>query len=57
MVSKAVGATMTEVTNSQENVNINDSHATDPRSTKQTVYQMKSSRTAMRDSVPIDPKI
>ena len=42
---------MTEVTNSQEAVNVRESNATDPRSTKQTVYQMKSSRTAIRDSL------
>ena len=46
MVSQGVNA-MTQVTNSYEMVNVRDSQA---NSTKQTVYQMKSSRTAMLDA-------
>ena len=38
---------MTQVTNSYEMVNVRESQA---NSTKQTVYQMKSSRTAMQDA-------
>lgn len=44
---------MTQVTNSYELVNVRDSQA---NSTKQTVYQMKSSRTGINEAVVNDSK-